>query len=307
MSTRVLFHRDFRRWTGGHVVHAQYMRTLAAMPGYEVRLYLTPESAPVATSPWAAFADRVEPRWQPDAADILVVAGTDWLAHPRARALELERPFINLIQHVRHADPQHALHEFLDRRAVRICVSEPVHAELAATGRCNGPLVTIRNALTPDLAQFEGATKDVAVAIVAIKQPTMAEELGAALERAGVTVDVVPRCDRQTFLARIARARVVVGLPNAREGFYLPALEAMALDCLVVCPDCVGNRCFCAHGVNCLMPREYTVTALVEAVLAAHALPEAARSALREAGRRTAAAHDEASLRDGLARVLGRL
>ena len=76
-------------------------------------------------------------------------------------------------------------------------MSEPVHAELAATGRCNGPLVTIRNALTPDLAQFEGATKDVAVAIVAIKQPTMAEELGAALERPQGRQDVFDEGGRQ--------------------------------------------------------------------------------------------------------------
>ncbi len=304
MTTRVLFHRDFRRWTGGHVVHAQYMRILAGLPGFEARLFLTPESAPLATSPWAAFAESVEPRWEPESADMLFVAGLDWLAHPRDRALELEKPFVNLIQHVRHADPQHPLYEFLDRRALRICVGEPVQAALAATGRVNGPLVTIRNALTPDVAPFASVPKEVPVAIVAIKQPELAEQLGAALERAGIEVDVIPRCDRHAFLGRIARARIVVGMPNAREGFYLPALEAMALGCLVVCADCEGNRCFCTHGVNCLMPRTYTVSDLTETVLAAHGLAEGPRAAMIAAGLETAAAHDEASIRAGLARVL---
>ena len=53
----------------------------------------------------------------------------------------------------------------------------------------------------------------------------------------------------------MARARVTVLVPNPKEGFYLPALEAMALGTIVVCPDCVGNRSFCVAGRQLLPAR----------------------------------------------------
>jgi GT2 family glycosyltransferase len=43
---------------------------------------------------------------------------------------------------------------------------------------------------------------------------------------------------------------------SSHEGFCLPVLEAMAAGCPVVCTDAHGNRDFCQHEVNCLMPRD---------------------------------------------------
>ena len=41
---------------------------------------------------------------------------------------------------------------------------------------------------------------------------------------------------------------------SVHEGFCLPALEAMAAGCAVVCTDAHGNVDFCHHEQNCLMP-----------------------------------------------------
>jgi GT2 family glycosyltransferase len=41
---------------------------------------------------------------------------------------------------------------------------------------------------------------------------------------------------------------------SIHEGFCLPVLEAMATGCAVVCTDAHGNRDFCEHERNCLMP-----------------------------------------------------
>lgn len=60
--------------------------------------------------------------------------------------------------------------------------------------------------------------------------------------------------DRAAFLERMAAARIVVTLPLPSEGFFLPALETMALGRAVIYPDCVGNRSFCIDGQTCLMP-----------------------------------------------------
>jgi glycosyltransferase involved in cell wall biosynthesis len=64
----------------------------------------------------------------------------------------------------------------------------------------------------------------------------------------------------------ISRAFATIFLPTEREGFYLPALEGMALGTLVICPDCVGNRGFCLHNENSLMP-SYDLNSILSACL----------------------------------------
>ena len=81
----------------------------------------------------------------------------------------------------------------------------------------------------------------------------------------------VPRAE---LLKAISDSRRVLLLPDFREGFYLPALEAMALGALVIVPDCVGNRGFCVDGHNCLRP-DHEPRALLEAVATSRLLPPA--------------------------------
>ena len=95
---------------------------------------------------------------------------------------------------------------------------------------------------------------------------------------------------RPEYLSLVARAKSAVFLPNPTEGFYLPALEAMALGTVVVCPDAVGNRGFCTDGVNMSMPK-YDDDSLAAAAQRALAMPQAARDAMTAAGRATAARH----------------
>ncbi|MBD2484156.1 hypothetical protein [Planktothrix sp. FACHB-1365] len=61
--------------------------------------------------------------------------------------------------------------------------------------------------------------------------------------------------------------KITLFLPNQTEGegFYLPALEGMAVGTLVICPDCIGNRSFCRSGRNCLRP-EYAIESLLNAI-----------------------------------------
>jgi len=96
---------------------------------------------------------------------------------------------------------------------------------------------------------------------------------------------------RRELLAWMNRARVTLFLPRRTEGFYLPALEGMALRTLVVCPDCVGNRSFCLPGVNSLRPA-YTDADVLDQVEAAMALPPDEMERLVAAGSATAHEHD---------------
>ena len=84
-------------------------------------------------------------QYDPSSADVLFLAGMDWRALEAHPGIEERIPVINLIQHIRHSDPNQELYTFLSRRATRICVSQEVAKAITETGRCNGPVHSIEN------------------------------------------------------------------------------------------------------------------------------------------------------------------
>jgi hypothetical protein len=259
----MLFHRDFRGYTGGHgKVWDYFNHALAA--GWDARVYLTPQSLRDASNPWLAVPERIEPTWQPERADVLFLAGLDWLALPPGRQRD-DQPIINLVQHVRHADPAQPLRAFLSRRALRICVSAPVADAISGTGELCGPVRVIEAALNLPERPGQPALRG-GLFIDALKAPALGLALADALEQQGIAATLITeRLARPEYLDRLAHAEIAVLLPHPTEGFYLPALEAMALGCATVVPDCIGNRAYLEPGINALVP-EPNPTALAEVV-----------------------------------------
>jgi hypothetical protein len=272
----VLFHRDFRGFTGGHLKVWHYFCHVAASPAHEARIHFTPASRLDASNPWHHSGSVPSSPWTPSAADVLFLAGMDWKAVPGT----FDRPVVNLIQgfgHARAGDPRH---DFLARRAIRICVSEEVAEAIRATGRTNGPIVTIPNALDHEALPPPAAVRDVAVLVAGQKRPELARELAERLERCGIAVrcltEPLPRAE---FLSLLGRAEIVVPLPLPEEGFFLPGLEGMAMGALVVCPDCHGNRSWCRDNETGFRPLP-TIDAIEAAVTAAHGLSPASRKSI---------------------------
>ncbi len=298
MTRRLLFRRDFRSYQGGHGKVWDYYRHTAAHPRWEPNVHFTRESVDAA-NPWReSAAAGIVPGWSPRQADALFLGGMDWVAWPGDRE---DTPVVNLIQHVRHADKGSDVNAFLGRRAIRLCVSDAVADALRACG-VRGPLITIDAAL--DLAAVGPANTGARAGIVigATKQPALGHGLAAALRVRGNHVTLldtsIPRHD---YLAALACADIAVLLPHAREGFYLPALEAMALGCATVVPDCIGNRAYAQAEVNALVP-DYTLEALLAAV--ARLEDEPLRERLRDAGSATAARFSQARERQAFHAVL---
>jgi hypothetical protein len=297
---RVLFHRSNAAWTGGNIVHAQYFRLISELAGYEAQLYLAPAIENSEATPWAAFSSQVTRHWTPENADILFLAGLDWESMPPTEGLEERIPVINLIQGFRHTDPSEACYQFLNRKALRVCVSPEVELALRQTGMCNGPIVTIPNAVSLPFGPVAANLRSFDIAIAVSKQPLMAQQLAAALRQQSLAVDLIEQTDRISFLKRISDAKIAIVLPKQREGFHLPALEAMALGCLVICPDCIGNRSFCIDGETCLIPHDYNAQALVECVKRALQLTEHQQEKMIKAGIHMAENHNEAALQNDI-------
>jgi glycosyltransferase involved in cell wall biosynthesis len=295
---RVLFRRDFQNFTGGHLKVWDYFKHTSAAPDHGAEIYFTPETRWDAANPWLPWRAQALSQWAPGAADVIFLGGADWLALPDTERRHFGRPVINLIQHVRHGDLADPLAEHLPNRAIRICVSAEVEAAVLATGRVNGPTVVIPNgvdvsAVRPALAHAE---RPIPWLICGVKegQPAVARDLGRRMaplvgaERVEVVTKPLPRGE---FLDLLAQTRRAILLPRLTEGFYLPALEAMALGTLVICADCVGNRGFCRDGRTAIVPVSGEVDALLEAVVRVRSLGAAEESAILGNARAMAVEH----------------
>jgi glycosyltransferase involved in cell wall biosynthesis len=279
----VLFVRNFSSFRGGHLKIVECLEHARSSPAYEARLYVTPESRE--DHPWRDHPCLVE-TLDLEAADVLVLGGSAWRFVPDD--IEETIPVVNLVQGMRHADSGHRKHDYLKRRALRLCVSDEVRAEIEATGLINGLVRTMATAL--DASAFPTpAAPNGKVFIAGQKARQIAADVAERLRAVGVEVDcAIERCPREEFLARMAAAEIAVVLPLRREGFFLPALEAMLLQRAVVCPDCVGNRGFCFDGETCVVP-DYNAEAVAAAVLRLRGDAKL-RDTVREGGHRAALA-----------------
>ena len=313
----VWFHRKYARLNGGRVKHSHYFDHVARMPGFTPRIAFSGEPpnealARECAERWPAGDGGAVERWAPGRGDVLFLAGLDWRFLSSWGLADLPHPRINYVQHVRHAHDGTELHRYLAERAVRICVSQEVADAIAATGRVRGPIVTIPNGV--DLAPFDPAddgsptgfeARPSAVTIVGYKRPDLARRLADRLEAEGVEHRLLAEfLDRGAFFDRLAESRVAVCLPNAEEGFYLPALEAMALGCLVVTLDCIGNRGFCRDEWTCLV-EEPDVDSLCEGVKRALRMSVPERGRMHRHARDTVAGHSLESERAKFHEVLG--
>ena len=175
-----------------------------------------------------------------------------------------------------------------------------VAAALASTHEVVGPVHVIPAGLrlpAVDVAPRAGVLVD------GIKRPDLARELAARLDAFGIRVGLLlEHQPREAYLSALAGAEVAVLLPLEREGFYLPALEAMALATPVVTLDAIGNREYLEPGRNaCVVAPD--PDALVTAVQATRSDPVATAERVRE-GKATAGRFTLASERSAFAGLL---
>jgi len=261
---RILFHRYYEGFSGGHLKLKDYIDHTLSVKWLEPLLFV--DSSSQSFHLWNNHRCLTK-EYSPMSADIVFVAGIDWRALNNFIGIEYQKPIINLIQHVRHADPGTELYSYLSRKAIRICVSQEVADAIANTKVCNGAIYTIQNGVELRDLNNESCQTCYDVAIAGLKNPKLAFELDLMLTKIGMSVLTLTRqLPRDQYLSKIKHARVVITLPNHREGFYLPALEAMVMEIPLVCPDCIGNRSFCRDNDTCLMP-SFDASSIVDSAL----------------------------------------
>lgn len=304
MPKKILFYRDYRGFTGGHLKVYHYFEHFRSFPEFTPCIFFSAETRRDRGNPWAA--KNIEPvsKWLPENFDVLFLAGTDWnMLSPEVASSPGFR-VLNLIQGLRHSDPGSKLRSFLKFPAIRICVSQQVADAIVETGEVNGPVHVIPNGIEDIRARSQDANlESYDILIIGRKNPVLANRLHSGLRRLYSCLNLPSPVPRDELLALMQRSRVTVCLPERREGFYLPALEAMSVGSLVVCPDCVGNRDFCRDGWNMLRP-DFDAADMERTLQAAMRMPASARAALLENAKRTAARHTLVAEREKLRRIL---
>ena len=188
----VLFYRDFRGFTGGHLKIFNYFQHIKKIPKFTSLIYFS-ENSIWDNNPWE---DKCIPekKWDPSASNILFLAGLDWEA---LDGIEIDEniPVLNLIQGIRHSDPNDVRYSYLENKAIRICVSKEITEALVKTQKVNGPIYTIPNGIDfnhiSSMVSDPKSDKKLDVLISGIKNPDLAISLEKRLKAHNYSVECI--------------------------------------------------------------------------------------------------------------------
>jgi len=245
--------------SGGCIKVRDYYHHAQHATQFTPQIYLPSDTPWSESNPWWTERHQIQPEYRPDLADILFISGLGWERFiPMGYRENSPIPIIYLIQGLFKLRPEYPHYQHLFYKAIRISVSQTITETIQQQKiKLNGPIFTISNCIDtahlPQVLPF--SQRDIGLLILGLKRPEYAEKLSQRLRpycRSLVTV--TQRLPQKEFHALMNRAQHTLFLPAEEEGFYLPALEGMALGTVVICPDVGGNRDFCHANRNCLLP-----------------------------------------------------
>ncbi len=282
---KILFYREFSGFTGGHLKHWHYFLHTKTSELY-TPLICFPSKVNITTdNPWLNEKNIIMGSYSDINTDIYFLEGMDWNDINSENIIKSNKPIINLIQGIQHTDPNNPRYKFLKNKAIRICVSYAVEEALRNTHIVNGPILTIQNGLDvsdfPETIKYEDRTNDLLV--VGVKRWYLTKVIEAIIKAfqfmfpkyRGLNIKYLKhKISRKEFLSEISNSKLALLLPLSKEGFYLPALEAMYLKVRVIVPNCIGNTDFCINKVNCYFPRYNIFSIFLSAFFALKETPD---------------------------------
>lgn len=290
----LLFRRKLDSFSGGHLKVWHYFVHATHSDAFEPKIHFTSGSRWDDQNPWRDSGPEWFGSWDLEGVGALFLGAHDWLAVPEHLRWRAPFPIFNIIQgmgHLCRGDPRHG---YLAYPAIRICVNPVLAEAVRNTPHVRGPVLHIPMGIDDvgAVASRSGVDgDDCDILIAGMKAPELAQELQARCLRRGLKVRSLTRpLPRPTFLASLSRCRVAVLLPRPDEGFFLPAVEAMALGCTVVCVATPAICAYARHGENCRLARGDAESMEAEILAVLDLTPDGA-ARLRAGGFRTAELH----------------
>jgi glycosyltransferase involved in cell wall biosynthesis len=250
----ILFLTSFFNFSGGQVKVRDYFQHCLEHPSLEPYLYFTPKfhERYAGTDVWRDIPEeRIVPEVALERCRAIFVTAKDWKYLPKHVPLD-GKVVINFHQSLNEVQPDRRAFRYLSKTAVRVCTSGEVFAAIAPHAK--GVATVVLPGIPLELFGQGGPRRDGSVLIWGRKHPHLAQRLHDELAARGRGVTLrITNASREEFAGLLREHDVFVGLTLEREGFYLPALEAMASGCAVVCDDAMGNRGYCIDGETCLL------------------------------------------------------
>jgi glycosyltransferase involved in cell wall biosynthesis len=252
---------------------------------------------------WLPYRKEALKIWEILPSDILFFSGHDWKILSPEMAVAPPIPIINIVQprHTNHDDPRN---RSLSYPAIRIAKSS-VGKNILSDYGVNGPIYLIPDSIDFSHLPLPITNPDIDLLIVGLKNPELATSLYNKLTNPSlsqnknifnIVVQLPPKLPtRADFLALVNSAKIVVFLPlkakYGAEGFYLPALEAMAMNKMVICPYAVGNSDFCIPERTCIQP-EYNENSIYKTIIRALNMEHEQQEKFMKAGKAISVNHD---------------
>ena len=282
----ILFADQSSRPSGGTLKLRHYFEHALSLFPQTTKIYMPEDTLWTPCNLFAPHRNSVIHNIDWQTVSVMVISGWGWERFV-PRNFHVAPPFqvIYLVQSFNKFRPQDSRFPGFANPAIRICVSEPLSTKLQNLGIANGPVHTIPVGIDVDQLQITGeisAGRDTDVLIIGLKNPQIGKLIAEEAKPLGIRVRLLTELlSRENFLQQIAHARIVI---------CLPALEAMALDSLVIVPQVIGNS-YCIDGFNCIVP-EYDVHGIIGAIKLAIGLSPSKSTEMINNAKKTALKHN---------------
>lgn len=320
MKRRVLFHRSWTIYnggtSGGQIKVRDAFEHFKDSDIFEPKVFFGDQTEWFDNpgNVWLPYRSQAEKEWNIRPSDVLFFAGVDWRVLPENERNNPPVPILNIAQ-PRHINPEDKRNGFLKHRAIRIAKSS-IGKKILEDYGVNGPVYLIPDAIDFKALPAPNTQPDIDVLIIGLKNEDMARSLEQRLNRRNrfrfnklkIAIQVPPKLPtRMDFINLLNRCKVAVFLPldeaRGSEGFYLPALEGMRLNKLVVCPYAVGNIDFCVPDVTCVQPK-YNEDAIFKSIIRALKMPKSQRVEMIKNAKKISENHNIKNEKESLLNLL---
>lgn len=256
---------------GAHHKTFDFFNHIKGFSNYKPLIYFDEDSIWDNNLPWYDCFDSMptlkDLKAEPDI--LFLNSGKDWIKYSAQRSIPDNMPIVSPVNNFRAVKPGHKSFDFLPRKAIRLCPSRELYDATNNHPNTCGETIFLPNGVGIfDEAKTQVNNKTSDLLIVGNKNPAMARQLLTKINHLNLRIEVIDSwISKKDFQIKLAQSRVSVHLPKVVEEHYIPGVEAMMLDSLVIIPDCVGNRSYSKHMETCYVS-EYNVEKMAHSIYA---------------------------------------
>jgi hypothetical protein len=271
----ILFYQHFGKNTevrGAHFKSFDFFNHINSFDGYDAIIAFDRTSEWNSTLPWFNLFETMPTLdnviSNPDI--LFLNSGKDWIKYSQNAKINPNTPIISPVNHFRALNENHPSFKFLSHNAIRLCPSPELFMAVKNHPLTSGKTIYLPNGvyINENVSKLKN-DKKIDLLIVGNKNPVLAQQIYSSFKHSSLNLVLLDKwMPKEGFQQMLAESKISVHLPKLVEAHYIPAIEAMMLNSLVVMPDCIGNRTYAKHLNTCYLS-DYNLESLVHSIQSA--------------------------------------